>query len=147
MNLSASILFRISFLQESLPTNAAQPTISADRLRRPLNSNVRNQGEIEVIARIWKGWTTHENASIYEELFKNTVLPKVTQGLDGYVSTNLLRREIGENVEFTTVFWFESLDAVKNFAGPNFEQAVVPEQVKALMSDYEETVHHHDVAL
>ncbi|WP_421842297.1 antibiotic biosynthesis monooxygenase family protein [Marinobacter algicola] len=100
-----------------------------------------------MIARIWKGWTTHENASIYEELFKNTVLPKVTQGVDGYVSTNLLRREIGENVEFTTVFWFESLDAVKNFAGPNFEQAVVPEQVKALMSDYEETVHHHDVAL
>jgi len=100
-----------------------------------------------VIARIWKGWATHENASIYEELFKNTVLPKVTQGVDGYVSTNLLRRVTGEKVEFTTVFWFDSLEAVKNFAGPNFEQAVVPEQVKALMSHYEETVHHHDVDL
>ena len=100
-----------------------------------------------MIARIWKGWTTHENASIYEELFKNTVLPKVTRGVEGYVSTNLLRRDTGTNVEFTTVFWFESLEAVKNFAGPNFEQAVVPEQVKALMLHYEETVNHHEVAL
>jgi|TARA_R100001460_G_scaffold41829_6_gene77628 antibiotic biosynthesis monooxygenase (ABM) superfamily enzyme len=110
-------------------------------------SGVRNQGEIEVIARIWKGWTTHDNASAYEDLFKNNVLPKVTQGVDGYISTNLLRRETGDNVEFTTIFWFESLEAVKSFAGPNFEQAVVPEQVKALVSHYEETVHHHDVAL
>ena len=100
-----------------------------------------------MIARTWKGWTTYDNASAYEELFKNTVLPKVTQGVDGYISTNLLRREIGDNVEFTTIFWFESLEVVKNFAGPNFEQAVVPEQVQALMSHYEETVHHHDVAL
>ncbi|PSF13233.1 antibiotic biosynthesis monooxygenase family protein [Marinobacter shengliensis] len=100
-----------------------------------------------MIARIWKGWTTQNNASAYEELFKNTVLPKVTQGVDGHISTNLLRCEMGDNVEFTTIFWFESLEAVKSFAGPNFEQAVVPEQVKALMSHYEETVHHHDVAL
>ena len=100
-----------------------------------------------MIARIWKGWTTHYNASAYEELFKNVVLPKVTQGVSGYISTNLLRREADEEVEFTTVFWFESLEAVKTFAGPNFSQAVVPDQVKELMLRYEETVHHHDVAL
>lgn len=110
-------------------------------------SALKLQGEIEVIARIWKGWTTQDNARAYEELFKNTVLQKVTQGVDGYISTNLLRRETGDNVEFTTIFWFGSLEAVKRFAGPNFEQAVVPEQVKALMSHYEESVHHHDVAL
>ena len=100
-----------------------------------------------MIARIWKGWTTNDNASAYEELFKSTILKKVTQDVDGYISTNLLRRNIGDKVEFTTIFWFESLDAVKSFAGPNFEQAVVPEQVRDLMSHYEETVHHHDVAL
>ena len=110
-------------------------------------AGVRNQGEIEVIARIWKGWTTQGNASAYEELFRDVVLPKVTQGVSGYISTNLLRREAGEEVEFTTIFWFESLEAIKSFAGPNFEQAVVPDQVKELMSHYEETVHHHDVAL
>jgi len=74
-------------------------------------AGVRNQGEIEVIARIWKGWTTQGNASAYEELFRYVVLPKVTQGISGYISTNLLRRESGEEVEFTTIFWFESLDA------------------------------------
>jgi antibiotic biosynthesis monooxygenase (ABM) superfamily enzyme len=110
-------------------------------------AGVRNQGEIEVIARIWKGWTTQGNASTYEELFRDVVLPKVTQGVSGYISTNLLRREAGEEVEFTTIFWFESLEAIKSFAGPNFEHAVVPDQVKELMSHYEETVQHHDVAL
>tara|TARA_R110000850_G_scaffold240554_1_gene365085 strand:+ start:605 stop:907 length:303 start_codon:yes stop_codon:yes gene_type:complete len=100
-----------------------------------------------MIARIWKGWTTPDNASAYEELFRNIVLPKVTHGVSGYISTNLLRREDGEEVEFTTIFWFESLEAVKNFAGSSYQQAVVPDQVKELMSHYEKTVLHHDVTL
>jgi len=100
-----------------------------------------------MIARIWKGWTTRDNAPAYEELFKNIVLPKITQGVSGYINSNLLRRESGDEVEFTTIFWFESLEAVKSFAGPNFEQAVVPDQVKALMSRYEEIVRHHEVVL
>lgn len=100
-----------------------------------------------MIARIWKGWTTEENAPRYEELFKKVVLPKVTQGVDGYKGTNLLKRTAGKEVEFTTIFWFESLEAVKSFAGPNFERAVVPDQAKELLSYYEETVHHHEVAL
>lgn len=100
-----------------------------------------------MIARIWRGWTTQDNASAYEELFKNIVLPKVTQGVSGYISTNLLRRETGEEVEFTTIFWFENIESVKGFAGPDFEQAVIPEQVKAVMSHYEDIVHHHDVVL
>ncbi len=106
-----------------------------------------NQEEIEMIARIWKGWTTPDNAPAYEELFKNIVLPKITQGVSGYISSNLLRRESGDEFEFTTIFWFESLEAVKSFAGPNFEQAVLPDQAKALMSHYEETVRHHEVVL
>ncbi|WP_148864032.1 antibiotic biosynthesis monooxygenase family protein [Marinobacter fonticola] len=98
-----------------------------------------------MIARIWKGWTTPDNAAAYEELFRDVVLPKVTQGVSGYIDTNLLRREAGEEVEFTTIFWFESLEAVKMFAGPNFEQAVVPDPVKALMVRYEAIALHHDV--
>ncbi|MGP4845133.1 antibiotic biosynthesis monooxygenase family protein [Marinobacter sp. 1Y8] len=113
----------------------------------PQSQSVRNQGEIEVIARIWKGWTSRGNAVAYEELFRGVVLPKVTQGVSGYISTNLLRRDVGEEIEFTTIFWFESLEAVKNFAGSSYEHAVVPDQVKELMSHYEETVHHYDVAL
>lgn len=96
-----------------------------------------------MIARIWKGWATPENAPRYEELFINVVLMKVT----GYKGANLLKREAGNEIEFTTIFWFESLEAVKRFAGENFEQAVVPDQVKELLCHYEETVHHHEVAL
>lgn len=100
-----------------------------------------------MIARIWKGWTSKDDAATYEKLFRDTVLPKVTQGVDGFISTDLLRREDGDEIEFTTIFWFDSLDSVKNFAGPNYEQAVIPNEVKRVLSHYEETVHHHEVTL
>jgi len=100
-----------------------------------------------LIARIWKGWTRRENAAAYEELFKNVVLPEVTQGVSGYISTSLLRCEQGEEIEFTTIFWFDSIEAVKKFAGPDFRTAVVPAQAKALLSRYESMAHHHEVVL
>lgn len=100
-----------------------------------------------MILRTWKGWTTRENAPLYESLFKDTVLPQVTRGVTGYKGVNLLRREVGAEIEFTTLFWFESVEAVRSFAGEDFERAVVPDQVKQLMCRYDENVSHHDVAL
>ena len=100
-----------------------------------------------MIARRWKGWTSKDKASAYEVLFRSIVLPKVTQGVSGFKSVNLLKREVNDEVEFTTIFWFESLDAVKSFAGPDFEQAVVPREVQALMSRFESSVQHYEVVL
>lgn len=100
-----------------------------------------------MIARIWKGWTARADASAYEMLFENIVLPKVTQGVSGFNGVNLLKREVGEEIEFTTIFWFTSMEAVRRFAGSEFERAVVPDQVRALMTHFESTVHHHEVVL
>ncbi|WP_308365849.1 MULTISPECIES: hypothetical protein [unclassified Microbulbifer] len=100
-----------------------------------------------MIARVWKGWTTKENSRKYEELFKSKVLPKVTRGVRGHKGTDLLRRESENEVEFTTIFWFESLEDVKSFAGEKFERAVVPGEVQELMLRYEKTVQHHEVVL
>lgn len=100
-----------------------------------------------MIARMWKGWTTEENAKKYEELFTNVVLPRVTEGVSGHKGTNLLKSEAGNEVEFTTIFWFESWEDVQNFAGEHFEEAVVPDEVRELMLRYEKAVRHHKVVL
>lgn len=100
-----------------------------------------------MIARIWKGWATPEKAPEYEKLFTEVILPRVTQGVDGYIRTNLLKREVQGEVEFTTIFWFESLEAVKRFAGDHFSDAVVPSEVRQILTRFEETVQHHEAVL
>ncbi|WP_111497241.1 MULTISPECIES: antibiotic biosynthesis monooxygenase [Marinobacter] len=100
-----------------------------------------------MIARFWRGWTSHANADRYERLFRDTVLPRVTDGVTGLKGTNLLRQDAGREVEFTTIFWFDSLADVKTFAGDHFLEAVVPGEVQALMCRFEHWVQHHNVVL
>ena len=100
-----------------------------------------------MIARIWKGWTTLENAAAYETLFREVVVPKVTAGVQGFRTVNLLKHVGAEEVEFTTIFWFDSMAAVKQFAGENYQQAVVPEPVRGVLLRYAPTVQHCDVVI
>ena len=57
----------------------------------------------------------------------------------------LLRREVGEEVEFVTIMWFDSLDAVREFAGENYEVAVVPEKARAVLSHFDERSQHYEI--
>src|SRR6478735_2023973 len=69
-----------------------------------------------MIARIWHGWTTPENAQPYEDLLRSEVLPGIHR-VAGYRDAYLLRRDAGDEVEFVTITLFDSLDAVRAFAG------------------------------
>ena len=71
-----------------------------------------------MIGRLWRGWTTTENADAYEELLRTRILPGIHR-VDGYRGAYLLRRDVDEGVEFTTLTFFESMDAVRAFAGRN----------------------------
>lgn len=50
-----------------------------------------------------------------------------------------------EEVEFVTVMWFDSLDAVKAFAGEDVEAAVVPPKARALLSRFDARSEHYSV--
>src|SRR5512135_3208125 len=78
-----------------------------------------------MIARLWHGWTTRENADAYEALLRSEVLPGIHR-IPGYHGAYLLRREAAPEVEFATLTLFDSWDAVRAFAGPDREVAVVP---------------------
>jgi heme-degrading monooxygenase HmoA len=97
-----------------------------------------------MIARIWHGSTTAENADAYESHLKPELLPGLSEK-KGFVRSHLLRRANGDEVEFITIILFDSLDDVRALAGPDYEQAVVPADRIPLLSRYDAKASHYEV--
>jgi hypothetical protein len=98
-----------------------------------------------MISRIWHGWTTNENANAYEALLKAEILTGIAnRNIRGYRGAHLLKRTLDTEVEFVTVLWFESLDAVREFAGESYELAVVPPKARALLARFDERSTHYE---
>jgi heme-degrading monooxygenase HmoA len=99
-----------------------------------------------MIARIWHGYTKPENADAYEAMLKPEVLPGISR-VKGYRGSYFLRREQGSEVEFITILLWESLEALRDFAGPNYETAVVPPERRKVLSRFSERASHYEVIL
>lgn len=99
-----------------------------------------------MITRIWHGYTTPENADPYEALLLGEIFTGIEgRNVPGFLGIQLFRRSLAEEVEFITIMWFDSLDAVKVFAGDDFESAVVPEPARALLSRFDDRSQHYQV--
>jgi heme-degrading monooxygenase HmoA len=99
-----------------------------------------------MVSRIWHGWTTHVNADAYEQLLKHEVFVGIRgRQIPGFRSIQLFRRDLGSEVEFVTVMWFDSLDDVRVFAGEDYEVAVVPPAARALLAHFDARSQHYDV--
>ncbi|MGA7040534.1 MAG: antibiotic biosynthesis monooxygenase [Pseudolabrys sp.] len=99
-----------------------------------------------MIARIWYGYTTPDNADAYEALLKTEIFPGiVARNIAGFRRIELLRGPVGEEVEFATVMWFDSLESVKAFAGADYETAVVTPKARAVLKRFEGRSRHYDV--
>ena len=97
-----------------------------------------------MIARVWHGTTTRENADAYESKLKPELLPGLSK-VPGFITSYLLRRDAGEDVEFITMIYFDSLDALKQFAGPDYEQSIVPDDRKPLLKHHDPVAQHFDI--
>jgi hypothetical protein len=99
-----------------------------------------------MISRTWRGWTTHGNADKYNELLRTTVFPGILlRNIPGFDAIELGRRALGEEVEFLTIMWFQSWDAVKQFAGPDVVISVVPPAARTLLTRFDEKAQHYEV--
>jgi len=99
-----------------------------------------------VISRIWRGWTTRENAGAYAHLLRTEILPGIARrAIVGLRGIDLLRHEHEGTVEFVTIMWFDSLDAVRTFAGPDYEVAVVPPQARQILLRFDQRSAHYEV--
>src|SRR6476619_5656656 len=99
-----------------------------------------------MIARIWHGYTTPANADAYEKLLKQEVFITIEEKqVKGYMGIQLLKRELENEVEFTTIMMFKSIESVKLFAGESYQQAYVPSKARELLNRFDEKSIHCEV--
>ena len=99
-----------------------------------------------MIARIWHGWATRANADRYEALLKEEIFVGIrNRSIDGFEGIQLLRRDIGADVEFVTIMRFQSLAAVRSFVGEDYEVAVVPAKARALLARFDQRSQHYEI--
>lgn len=106
----------------------------------------KDEGDLDMTGRIWHGWTTPENADAYEALLKGEIFTGIgNRRIPGYRGIQLFRRNLGDEVEFVTIMMFDSLEAVRTFAGNDYEIAVVPPNARALLSRFDAKSRHYEV--
>jgi heme-degrading monooxygenase HmoA len=99
-----------------------------------------------MIARFWTAKVAKANAHIYADHLKRQVLTALRK-VDGYIGAKLLERETNDDIEIVVVTFWQSLDAVRKFAGPDLEKAVVSDDVVSLFLQYDQRVRHYNVVV
>ena len=99
-----------------------------------------------MVARIWRGYTVPENADAYERFLKEEFMPSVEEKkIPGYKRFELMRKNGSEEISFITIMWFDSIEHIKNFAGNDYEKAVVHPKAQALLKRYDTVSEHYEV--
>jgi heme-degrading monooxygenase HmoA len=99
-----------------------------------------------MIARVWHGWTTPEDADGYEAHLKPELLPGLSK-VKGFQGSYLLRRTVGEEIEFVTIILWDSIEAVRAVAGEDYEAAVIPEERRKYLKRFDGKAAHFEVVL
>ena len=99
-----------------------------------------------MIARHWRGRSRADTASAYLDHLRIETLPRL-RALDGHRGAYVLRREVGDEIEFVVLTLWESLESVRAFAGDDYETAVVPPQARRVLTTFDKRALHYDVAI
>ncbi|MBI4964050.1 MAG: antibiotic biosynthesis monooxygenase [Desulfomonile tiedjei] len=97
-----------------------------------------------MISRHWKGVAKPGQADNYIHHLKTDTFPKLL-GIDGFVKASILTRPVEQGTEFLIVTEWESIEAIKAFAGEKADVAVVPQVVQDMMVDYDRQVRHYEI--
>ena len=99
-----------------------------------------------MICRLWRGWTTPENADAYQRIVHGEVIPGIeARKIAGFRHIDVMRRDLADEVEFQTLMWFDSLDAIKAFVGEDHEVSHVPDHARAVLKRFDERAAHYEV--
>jgi len=101
-----------------------------------------------MISRIWHGWTSPDNAEAYESLLRDEIFVSMkSRRINGFKDIQLLRRNLYNEVEFVTIMRFESIDAIREFAGEDYEACVVPPEARAVLSRFDARSQHYEIRI
>ena len=94
---------------------------------------------------MWRGWTAPENAGAYERFLLDELFPAM-HAIPGFCGADLLRRDDGGEVAFVTLTRFDSHDAIRAFAGEDYERPVLEPRALELLSRYDRRVEHFETS-
>ena len=97
-----------------------------------------------MISRHWTGICKRDRADAYIHHLRAETFPLLTT-IAGFVRASILKRDVERGTEFQIVTVWESLDAIRSFAGEDAEAAVVPAVAQAMMVEFESRVLHYEV--
>ena len=99
-----------------------------------------------MICRLWRGWTTPENADAYQRVLLEQVIPGIeARQIPGFRQIDVMRRDAGGEVEFRTLMWFDSLEAIKAFVGEDYSVSHVPDEARAVLARFDGRAAHFEV--
>lgn len=98
-----------------------------------------------MITRMWRGWAPADRAHEYERHYRSEVL-SVLRRVAGFKGARLLRRTTGDETEFVSLTLFDDLGAVRAFAGPDYETAVVADDAREVLTRFDDHVSHYETA-
>ena len=99
-----------------------------------------------MICRLWRGWTSAENADAYERVVREEVIPGIEERqIPGFRHIDLMRRDLGGEIEFQTLMWFDNLDAIKEFMGEDYSVSHVPTEARAVLNSFDDRAAHYEV--
>jgi hypothetical protein len=101
---------------------------------------------LTMICRIWRGWTTPDNAAAYESVVRGEVIPGIeAMRIAGFRHIDLMRRDTGDEVEFLTAMWFDDIGSIKAFTGADYSVSHVPAAARAVLARFDERATHYEV--
>ena len=98
-----------------------------------------------MITRTWRGWSRSDQADRYEQHYRSEVVATLRQ-VPGFRGARLLRRTLGEETGFLSLTLFDDLDAIRSFAGSDYETTVVAGEARSMLIRFDERVCHYETA-
>ena len=99
-----------------------------------------------MICRLWRGWTSLENADDYERIVRTEVIPGIeARSIPGFRHIDLMRRDLGDEIEFQTLMWFDDLGAIKAFMGEDYAVSHVPMEARAVLNSFDDRAAQFEV--
>ena len=104
------------------------------------------------VARVWRGWTTHQNADAYETILRTETFPSaIAKSIGGPRELQALRLERLGETEFLCVMWFDDMEAVRAFAvardlaEDDYEKSLISQKAREVLRRYDLKVEHYEV--
>ena len=99
-----------------------------------------------MICRLWRGWTTPGDADAYERIVRGEVIPGIeARCIPGFRHIDLMRRDFGDEIEFQTLMWFDSLESIIAFMGEDYAVSHVPGAAGAVLKRFDDRAAHFEV--